>query len=123
MTFQIWDDVRDLVCSEERLGKPAGHDMVEGTYTLPVLHALAVPGAGDDLRALLGGPLDPPGRNKARDLVLSTDAVTACIRQARCWADQADAALDVLRQGGGSAQRLAVLGQVGHRLIDELDLS
>ena len=65
MAFQIWDDIRDLVCCEDHLGKPAGHDMVEGTYTLPVLRALAVPGVGDDLRALLGGPLDrPPGTRR-----------------------------------------------------------
>jgi len=123
MTFQIWDDVRDLVCSEENLGKPAGHDMVEGTYTLPVLRALAVPGVGDDLRALLGGDLDPPARDKARDLVLSTHAVGASIDEARRWADQANSSLDVLRQGDAPADRLAMLGQVGHRLIDELDLS
>jgi len=122
MTFQIWDDIRDLVCSEEHLGKPAGHDMVEGTYTLPVLRALALPGVGDDLRALLGGPLDPPARDKARDLVLSTPAVPASVAEARRWADQADASLDALRQGGGSPEHLAVLGQVGHRLIDELDI-
>ncbi|HEY3810582.1 MAG TPA: polyprenyl synthetase family protein [Acidimicrobiales bacterium] len=123
MAFQIWDDVRDLVCSEANLGKPAGHDMVEGTYTLPVLRALAVPGAGDDLRALLGGPLDPPARDKARDLVLSTQAVVASIVEARRWADRADSSLDVLRDDGGSPGRLAVLGQVGHRLIDELDIT
>jgi heptaprenyl diphosphate synthase len=123
MAFQIWDDVRDLVSNEVNLGKPAGHDMVEGTYTLPVLRALAVPGAGDDLRALLGGPLDPPARDKARDLVLSTRAVVASIVEARRWADQADSALDLLRSEGGSAVRLAVLGQMGHRLIDELDIT
>ena len=121
MAFQIWDDVRDLVCSEEHLGKPAGHDMVEGTYTLPVLRALLIPGVGDDLRALLGRPLDPPARDKARDLVLSTSAVSGCIRDARRWAGEADLALDLLRQGGGSTEYLAVLGQVGHRLIDELE--
>jgi heptaprenyl diphosphate synthase len=125
MAFQIWDDIRDLVCSEEHLGKPAGHDMVEGTYTLPVLRALEIPGVGDDLRSLLGGQLDPPARDKARDLVLSTSAVLASVVEARRWADQADASLDVLRQGGGAAQvkQLDVLGQVGHRLIDELDIS
>ena len=100
MAFQIWDDVRDLVCSEEHLGKPAGHDMVEGTYTLPVLRALAIPGAGDDLRALLGGPLDPPARDKARDLVLSTPAVSGCVLEARRWAEQADSSLDLLRRRG-----------------------
>jgi heptaprenyl diphosphate synthase len=120
MAFQIWDDVRDLLCTDARLGKPAGHDMVEGTYTLPVLRALAVPGIGDDLRALLGGPLDPPARDKARDLVVSTSAVLTSIQEARRWAERADSSLDPLRQDGAFAERLAVLGQVGHRLIDEL---
>jgi heptaprenyl diphosphate synthase len=122
MAFQIWDDVRDLLSNDDTLGKPAGHDLVEGTYTLPVLRALAVPGAGDDLRALLGGPLDPPARDKARDLVLSTPAVVSSVGEARRWAIRADDALNVMRQGGGTADGLAVLGQVGHRLIDELDI-
>jgi heptaprenyl diphosphate synthase len=121
MAFQIWDDVRDLVCSEEHLGKPAGHDMVEGTYTLPVLRALAIPGVGDDLRSLLGGPLDPPTRDKARDLVLSTSAVAGCLLDARKWAGQADLALDVLRGDGAPSEYLPVIGRVGHLLIDELE--
>jgi heptaprenyl diphosphate synthase len=124
MTFQIWDDIRDLVCNDEHLGKPAGHDMVEGTYTLPVLRALALPGVGDDLRALLGGPLDPPTRDKARDLVLSTPAMLSSVEEARRWARRADQALDVMRgiPEGAGARGLVVLGQVGHRLIDELEI-
>ncbi len=121
MAFQIWDDIRDLVCSEDDLGKPAGHDMVEGTYTLPVLRALAIPGAGDDLRALLGGPLDPPARDKARALVLSTPAVSGCVHEARRWAGKADLALDLLRREGGAGEYFAVLGQVGYQLIEELE--
>jgi heptaprenyl diphosphate synthase len=57
MVFQITDDVLDLVASDEFLGKPAGSDIREGTFTLPVL--LAAEGAGgDEIRALLsdGGP-------------------------------------------------------------------
>jgi heptaprenyl diphosphate synthase len=122
MAFQIWDDVRDLLSDEDHIGKPAGHDLVEGTYTLPVLRALAVPGAGDDLRAVLGSPLDPPARDKARDLVLSTAAVSASIAEARRWADRANSALDGLRKGSRYGEHLDVMGQVGHRLIDELEI-
>lgn len=120
MTFQIWDDVRDLVSTEDDLGKPAGHDMVEGTYTLPVLRAMAVPGIGEDLRALLGRPLDAPTRDKARDLVLSTPAIGSSLATGREWAGRASAALEPLRSDGMCGVSLEVLAGVGHVLLDEL---
>ncbi|HET9076951.1 MAG TPA: polyprenyl synthetase family protein [Acidimicrobiales bacterium] len=120
MTFQIWDDIRDLVSTDDDLGKPAGHDMVEGTYTLPVLRALAVPGIGEDLVSLLGAPLDPPARDKARDLVLSTSAIESSIATGRQWAERACAALEPLRRIGPGADHVTLLGDVGFRLLDEL---
>lgn len=125
MAFQIWDDIKDLVSTDGELGKPAGHDMVEGTYTLPVIRALALDGVGDDLRSLLGNPLDPPARNKARELVLSSPAIASSMEVARHWAARADAALDPLRnhRGDGRAARVDVLGGIGHRILDELDVA
>jgi heptaprenyl diphosphate synthase len=120
MTFQIWDDIRDLVATEDDLGKPAGHDMVEGTYTLPVLRALTVSGVGDDLSALLGSPLDSPSLAKARDLVLSTPAVESSITTGREWAARASRALEPLRAHGANRNCVDVLAGVGHRLLDEL---
>lgn len=129
MTFQIYDDVKDLLSTEDELGKPAGHDMVEGTYTLPVIRALTVPGIGDDLKALLGSPLDAPARNKARDLVLSTPAIDSSIETGRRWAEKAEAALEPLRSGAGAAafaqdcgsgEAMEVLRRVGHLLLDDL---
>ena len=38
--FQITDDILDLSSDEQTLGKPSGNDIIEGTYTLPVLIAL-----------------------------------------------------------------------------------
>jgi heptaprenyl diphosphate synthase len=40
MVFQTADDALDLVGSEDSLGKPAGSDIREGKFTLPVLAAL-----------------------------------------------------------------------------------
>jgi heptaprenyl diphosphate synthase len=59
LVFQMTDDVLDLVADEEFLGKPAGSDIGEGVYTLPVLYAAAGPD-GADIRALLadGSPTD-----------------------------------------------------------------
>ena len=41
LIFQITDDILDLNSNRETLGKEAGKDILEGTYTLPVLLALS----------------------------------------------------------------------------------
>ena len=76
MAFQVVDDLLDVTATDEELGKPSGNDLVEGTYTLPVIRALAGP-AGDDLRSLLGGPIDSAGRDRARELVRADGAIAS----------------------------------------------
>jgi heptaprenyl diphosphate synthase len=123
ITFQIYDDILDLIGTEARLGKPAGHDLVEGTYTLPVIRALAVPKVGDEPRALLGGQLDGPTRDKAREIIMSTDAVVASVVEARRYADQAAASLEPLGATTDVATELVEsLAGLGHRLLDSLDV-
>ena len=51
MAFQIVDDILDVIATDEQLGKPAGHDLVEGVYTLPMLRALAGPAGRRAARA------------------------------------------------------------------------
>ncbi len=80
MVFQIVDDVLDITATEEQLGKPAGHDMVEGVYTLPVLRSLQVGGVGaDELGDLLGSPLDTVVRDKALSIVRGGSGVDEAI--------------------------------------------
>jgi heptaprenyl diphosphate synthase len=52
MVFQIADDALDLVADEETIGKPAGSDIREGKFTMPVLEALSGRD-GERVRALL----------------------------------------------------------------------
>jgi heptaprenyl diphosphate synthase len=93
MAFQIVDDVLDVMATDDELGKPSGHDMVEGTYTLPVLRVLSGPNA-TALKELLGRPLADDERLAARDLVRSDgEAVPTAIADARRHADAAVAAL------------------------------
>jgi heptaprenyl diphosphate synthase len=129
VAFQIWDDVRDLVCTEAELGKPAGHDMLEGTYTLPVIRALADPVAGPELSTLLGRPLDGEELEKARYMILATDAVRESISEGRRWADLAAKALEEMPAptvGGDNGSREAAapvrgaLGGLAYGLFDDL---
>ena len=115
--FQIVDDVLDVIASEEELGKPSGHDLVEGTYTLPVLRVLASPD-GNALRELLGKPLTDAERIAARELVRSNGAIPAAVDAAREHADRAVAALgDIATTEAG-----AWLAATTHALVDKVAL-
>ena len=59
MVFQIADDALDLVATEALIGKPAGSDIREGTFTQAVLEALTGPD-GERLRRLLDRPRPYP---------------------------------------------------------------
>jgi heptaprenyl diphosphate synthase len=91
MVFQVVDDILDVTATDEQLGKPAGHDMVEGVYTLPVILTLAAGGsAASELNGILGKPLDHAEREKVLDIVRGNRASTfvrvAGSRGLRCTA-------------------------------------
>ncbi len=116
MAFQVRDDVLDVVSTEAALGKPAGHDMVQGVYTLPVIRALADHRAGPELRGLLGGPIDDAARDKALGIVRTTDGIASCLAMARGFADDAAHALAPLPPSP-LAESLAGLA---HQLLDDV---
>lgn len=101
MCFQIVDDVLDVTATEEELGKPAGNDMVEGVYTLPVIYALR---DSDELRALLHPGMTADQTERARELVNKNGAVALAEEAAR---DHARAAAAVLADTAAFAPEVA----------------
>jgi heptaprenyl diphosphate synthase len=104
MAFQIVDDLLDVTSTDEELGKPAGHDLVEGTYTLPVIRTLAAGDhEADELRSLLvrlqpaDGSIepvdDPDTLTAARVLLRSSAAVRASLDTARSFVEEGQRAL------------------------------
>jgi len=90
--FQIVDDILDITATHEQLGKPAGHDMVEGVYTLPVLRTLALgTSAASELADLLGAPLDAVAQDKALAIVRSNDGLASAVDTAREFVERAEA--------------------------------
>ncbi len=116
MAFQVIDDVLDVIATDEQLGKPAGHDLVEGAYNLPVLRALAGP-EGDELAGLLGTPIEGETWERARALVRSGSAVDESIEVARAYVVEAN---DLLAPFEDRPAAVALQGAARH-LIASVD--
>lgn len=102
MAFQIVDDILDLTASEAQLGKPVGHDLVEGVYTLPVLHALGTD-RGDELRSLLGDEIGGADLARARRLIVDAGGIVTATGAVNDWLSQAEKALSVVAGSPGAA--------------------
>jgi len=101
MAFQIVDDILDVVATSEQLGKPAGNDILEGNFTLPVLRALRGDN-GDQLRTLIEDGLTPETRDQALVLVRTSPGIADALDAARSWADKASGALSSLPDSPGA---------------------
>jgi len=115
MAFQIVDDVLDVIATDEQLGKPAGHDLVEGAYNLPVLRALAGP-SGEELRAVLGTPIEGEAWNRARTLVRESDGIDESVEVAGQYVTKA---IDLLAPLEDRPAAVALQGASRH-LLDTL---
>jgi heptaprenyl diphosphate synthase len=118
MVFQIADDILDLIATDEQLGKPAGNDLVEGVYTLPVLRAFLDPSMADELKAALTAGVERASVDQVRKLVRASTGVDAALLVARTYADQAVAALSSFPASPTHAE----LAALPHRLLDRLPL-
>jgi heptaprenyl diphosphate synthase len=118
MVFQIADDALDLVADEETIGKPAGSDIREGKFTMPVLEAVSGPD-GARLRALLGGPRPYPDEvvNEVIEIVRSGGHIDFALEGATRRLATASAALEVLPSG----HPREILKSLGAYLLERVD--
>jgi heptaprenyl diphosphate synthase len=118
MVFQIADDALDLVADEEAIGKPAGSDIREGTFTGPVLRA--VEGAdGDRIKELLASERPYPDETVAEviAIVKTGGHIDAALDTARSRLKIADAALATLPK----SKPKSILESLGVYLLERVD--
>ncbi len=100
LVFQMTDDVLDLVATDDFLGKQAGSDIAEGTFTLPVLYALTGPD-GARVRSLLerGHPYPAATLQEVIALTVAGGHVDRALTEAAERLRRADHAVDRLPAG------------------------
>lgn len=120
LVFQMADDVLDLVATEDFLGKPAGFDIGEGTFTLPVLYAMASDG-GDQIRYLLdsGRPHDRAAIDQVIDIVRGGGHIERSLQEAEAHIALADEAATAT----GNPEVTKILRSLGAYLVDRVTLA
>ena len=86
MAFQITDDLLDVSGGKERLGKPLGNDILQGSLTLPFIHAMDV--ADDKDRewmadAFRSGQIDDGTLARMRNMVVKYGGVEYSLAMAK----------------------------------------
>lgn len=117
LVFQMTDDVLDLVATDEFLGKPAGSDIGEGTYTLPILYALDS-ADGPRVSSLLEGghPHSADAIAEVLDIARNGGHIERTLRETEEHIDRASAAAASLP----NSEVVAVLQALGEYLLDRV---
>ena len=109
MAFQIADDLLDYEGSEERTGKPVGHDLRERKVTLPLIEAMrrANPTEREAVRDFFTR-LDPSDEEieAVVSLVRSLGGLGYARSRAEEYAARADAALERIPEDGEAIESL-----------------
>jgi len=118
MVFQIADDALDLVADEETIGKPAGSDIREGTFTGPVLGAVAGSN-GDRVREILGSgrPYSDEAVSEVITLVRDGGHIDESLESATTRLNIAESALAELPR----SRPREILESLGNFLLQRVD--
>jgi octaprenyl-diphosphate synthase len=118
IAFQVADDLLDLTAPESKLGKPNGHDIKEGKFTLPLLHSLK--SCGRDERSqvqevLLKNELAPHDVAYVMEFIKRQGGIEAATRKAEDLVHEAKALLEPLPDGAAKTSLLGLADYIIQR--------
>ncbi|GAX89726.1 polyprenyl synthetase family protein [Effusibacillus lacus] len=88
MAFQIVDDILDFTSTQDKLGKPAGADLLQGNITLPVLYALHCTQSGQALRETVRPNMSRTEADQAIRLVKESGGIEYAKKVAGLYLDK-----------------------------------
>lgn len=98
--FQIIDDVLDLTGETSDLGKPAGHDLRQGTITLPVIHYLRNHSQDSNearaIASIVAGTMSEQEITSLIEVIRKSGAVESSLAEAESYVRRARESLSVV---------------------------
>jgi geranylgeranyl pyrophosphate synthase len=102
LSFQMIDDLLDVVAGQDQIGKPAGNDLREGVYTLPVILA------GDTVKSWLGKSAKHlPPQAKLYQILSENGAINQTVAEIRHSNHRAALSLEIFAKNNPAAAKLA----------------
>ena len=97
MAYQIIDDVLDFIGDPDKVGKPTGNDLREGTMTLPVYYFAETHPNHSALSMYLNGNHDEEVASILTQEIINSQAIESAIAEAVAYARKAAEALAPIR--------------------------
>ncbi len=96
LAFQIIDDVLDFVGEANEMGKPVGHDLSQGTLTLPAILYLERHPENNPIKTLFANKKDPDNLRLAIETIGRSSIIQECNDIALDFCSKARRCLDIL---------------------------
>jgi len=117
MAFQIVDDILDFEGTEDEIGKPVGHDLLQGTLTLPAMLLLERYPESNPVIRIFKGEDPKANRQLAIEMIRNSSIIEDSYAVARGYLDTAATAIKILPDTTEHRSLLALLDYVTERKL------